>query len=759
MNVTNSTIVAQGSSCSSTTISRTLFIEDFGTFSSISGRASSSSIINIPYDDAGEVQDGRYAIVADCNASGASWALSGSDHTSQTANYPSGTYGGMLFFNAGNTGGIVFFHREVEVCANTNLQFSAWHANVHPNSSRTKPDITFNIYGEDGVTLLGTASASPPTSTTGSLEWHLLSHNFNSGSNTRVILEITNNVSATSGNDIAIDDISFRACLPIVNLVSSGGTSSSIEVTTETSIEVEAQMDNTSFSTPTFLLQKSSNGIDWTTIGSPFNVNTVNVDVSAFPQGNTYLRIIVGADNVTVLNVASGNFNGCFTVSEIMTVIKICLPSDITVYAPKQTVFCGEPITLTAEKIAGTGTGEVTNWIWSYKTCEIGCENWLPIAESSNTLTVAPKEKIEYRVVGQTQPGCESEAKTIIIDVEMPTIQLSPTTGTTCASGETSVLLTAEKLTGYGNISEWSWSSKPFNGSNFTTLANTSATYTVSPNEKTVYQVIGLTSVNCVASAQTATIDVYPLVENTLVKDFNGKICGDGTTNITITATASGAESNSWEYRLSGGTWEPFTPNNTSLSTIVSPLQTTEYKFISTGQPGCNGTEKTVTIEVNSPFSATLSAYPTTVRLDELVEFTATPLGEYNYAWSNNLPQLNQPNNSYKPSITGNDILYSVTIKDSDNLCSATANITISVINLPTAITPHNNDGKNDTFANGYDIIVFNRIGQAVYDSYGAKIGWNGKINGKLADPGVYYYIIRLTNANVKGTIEVVKKN
>ena len=79
----------------------------------------------------------------------------------------------------------------------------------------------------------------------------------------------------------------------------------------------------------------------------------------------------------------------------------------------------------------------------------------------------------------------------------------------------------------------------------------------------------------------------------------------------------------------------------------------------------------------------------------------------------------------------------------------------------PTAFTPHNGNSKNDSFADGMEIIVFNRFYTKIFEG---PSGWDGTINGTLNDskdiavPGVYYYSVKLPNGQVKkGTIEIVK--
>lgn len=80
-----------------------------------------------------------------------------------------------------------------------------------------------------------------------------------------------------------------------------------------------------------------------------------------------------------------------------------------------------------------------------------------------------------------------------------------------------------------------------------------------------------------------------------------------------------------------------------------------------------------------------------------------------------------------------------------------------SFIDAPNFFTP-GSDGDNDKFIIKYtsmksiDIKIFNRWGKQIfsvsrsnldgYDAVGDDLGWDGKINGRYASPGVYYYVV-----------------
>ncbi len=99
---------------------------------------------------------------------------------------------------------------------------------------------------------------------------------------------------------------------------------------------------------------------------------------------------------------------------------------------------------------------------------------------------------------------------------------------------------------------------------------------------------------------------------------------------------------------------------------------------------------------------------------------------------------------------------YKVKLEVSNEQCIDSASVDISVsesqIFAPNVFTP-NGDGKNDEFRVAYQSIVefegtiVNSWGRTVFSWKNPAQGWNGKINGKEAAEGTYFYII-----NAKGS-------
>lgn len=73
---------------------------------------------------------------------------------------------------------------------------------------------------------------------------------------------------------------------------------------------------------------------------------------------------------------------------------------------------------------------------------------------------------------------------------------------------------------------------------------------------------------------------------------------------------------------------------------------------------------------------------------------------------------------------------------------------------VPTAFTPFIKDGLNDVFLERRQVVIFDRYGQKVFEGNN---GWNGTDhNGKMVDPGVFFYEAVINGVTFNGTIEVV---
>lgn len=146
-----------------------------------------------------------------------------------------------------------------------------------------------------------------------------------------------------------------------------------------------------------------------------------------------------------------------------------------------------------------------------------------------------------------------------------------------------------------------------------------------------------------------------------------------------------------------------------------------------------------------------------------------TESDDLRYNWTPNtfLSCTNCPNPTATPR---NSIAYTLAV--SNHLgCETSYTSQIKVLHerpifAPNVFSP-NNDGENDLFEIftgptidfGQQLQIFNRWGQLIYDmrnnNHGKRLTWNGYIQGKLADSGVYIYVAKLQLDN--GSTEIQK--
>lgn len=173
-------------------------------------------------------------------------------------------------------------------------------------------------------------------------------------------------------------------------------------------------------------------------------------------------------------------------------------------------------------------------------------------------------------------------------------------------------------------------------------------------------------------------------------------------------------------------------------------------------------------VEVKS-FTVNLPPDQTIIVGQSVLLSTDQPASTYEWSPSTWLSGTNIRNPVATPL---EDITYKVKAAGAEG-CKGEDSITIHVIQykdiyVPSAFTP-NNDGKNDIirpFYNGSltlrEFSVFSRWGNRVFTTAQRGSGWNGEVNGKLQDAGVYVWSVVLVDKNgaiteKKGTVVLIR--
>lgn len=352
-----------------------------------------------------------------------------------------------------------------------------------------------------------------------------------------------------------------------------------------------------------------------------------------------------------------------------------------------------------------------------------------PIETYEDTIYVNPTEDATYKAYsyitwnGQIWEDIDSMR---VVVVQLPEVHVSASPIRVCKGQSTTISAQGSH--------QYSWDG----GANF--VSSTSHTYV--PDTTTMYVILGLTAgAECYGKDSVLiTVDTIPEIYLT----EGGGVCGGENAEITVTTTA---ESFVWSAN----------PADPSLGgqeqhahIIVNPSSTTVYTVSATNGV-CYNTNST-TVAVEPPPIARGEVSPKTVSLGKM-EAVFTDLSEHSTTRKWELPYGEESTEAQVSYIVPDDV-DSVTVRlwaYNPYMCFDTTTITVYVDHTtlwaPNAFTPE--ESTNNTFAvkmndvQRYHILIYDRRGQVVFESFDPEMPWNGNgQNGQKCPMGVYTYII-----------------
>lgn len=305
------------------------------------------------------------------------------------------------------------------------------------------------------------------------------------------------------------------------------------------------------------------------------------------------------------------------------------------------------------------------------------------------------------------------------------------------------------------------------------TGANATAPYTIN------YTMNGAPQTAVVTSGNSTTINgpnsppgtyTYALID---VTDASSTLCSQtqsGTATITV---------NSLPIVSAGPDLELCEPNNTSPSEItlsgsgaatytwtggaidgvpfIPPASTTTiYTATGTDVNGCIGTDQVSVASFPLPIALGTGA-PLFGNAPLTVDFSNFSLLANNYIWDFGNGVTFPVGGLNDVAYTFNNAgTYTVTLTASNGICYDIWDTTVIVlppmiVTPPNVFTP-NQDGSNDQFFVNVDFgeqftaIIINRWGNVMAELEGIDDGWDGKVNGKDAEEGVYFVKYKATD-------------
>jgi len=474
-------------------------------------------------------EDSEYTIASSTTGMNQGW-YTVFNHT------PGESFGYMMIVNADNTAGKVFYESSapINLCPNTTYEFAAWIVNILRNPDGKRPNITFSILSmSDQVLGVYNTNDIPNANPV----WKQYGFTFRTTGAGQVKIKMVNNGPGGNGNDVALDDITFRACGPKI-IAGVDNTQDLVKDLCE-GTTASIKFNTTVLGTPTLKYQWQRNiGNGWIDVPGETG-SSMTENFSGKPLGKYDYRLAVAEP---------GNFNSpiCRTSSPVMTVM--INPYPVPQAIANGPVCLGTPIIL--DVTGATGTYEWT-----------GPDGRLISTEQSPSIPNSTYAMAGTYTVKVNSRGCVASGTVEVTIIPPPVASVANTFLETCEG--LPVQLSASGGTYY------SWT--PSTGLSATDIANPVA----KPLVTTVYSV-NVYRGNCFS---TATVEVKV---NKAPKADAGQdrqvLLGD---TVTLSGKVSGDGVDFF--------WTPNADidNARLLNPVVSPKITTTYTLNVVSSLGC----------------------------------------------------------------------------------------------------------------------------------------------------------------------------
>lgn len=345
------------------------------TFGSMAGASASVPPGSYGYVTTTCPGDGFYTVTRQTsNCFNNTWHSLLSDHTGD---------GAFMLVNASFTPGDFFYSTVTDLCPNTTYEFAAWVANVMRPVQSILPNITFSVETPGGTVL--NSFNTGDISVTASPEWKQYGFFFTTPStNAVIVLRMTNNAPGGYGNDVALDDITFRPCGSKITAEITGVTGDTINVCEGYNDSYTFSSDvSAGYTAPLFQWQMSTDkGASWSNIAGATTLNYVRSPVAT--PGNYWYRL-------TVIEAAVASISSCRIASDIL-VLNVH-PKPIVNAGTDRIMLADDPIVL-----AGSVEGEQVTYTWFPG-------NYISDNSILNPV-ISPVSDINYMLAALSMHGC-----------------------------------------------------------------------------------------------------------------------------------------------------------------------------------------------------------------------------------------------------------------------------------------------------------------------------------------------------------------
>jgi gliding motility-associated-like protein len=499
--------------------------------------------------------DGSYSIVnSTTNCFTNTWLNVTHDHTGDANGY-------FMLINASFQPSVFYTQTITGLCPGTSYQFAAWVLNMDDVQGLILSNITFKILSASGAVLDTLSTGNIPAST--GVNWTQYGFYFNTPANVNsVVLEMTNNASGGDGNDLALDDITFRAAGPTIQATAAGYSSDSISLCQNDprTVILNAAVENC-YTTAAYQWQESTDGgTTWT--------NILNA------TGLSYLRSQSGAGiydyRLTVAQAGNIGISSCEVASSPISVSVVPTPSPaVAITASTDSSCVGAAVIFTAIPDSG-GASPVYQWMVNGVNSGTG-------AATYTTSSLTSSDVVSCRMTSDA--ACVLNPVVVSNNLSL-VVTAIPVTGVSIASSALSicqdsvVVFTATTSNG-GGAPAYQWT---INGAAAGPDAPVFSDSLLNNGDVVNCTMTG--SLLCslpVTSAQPVTMTIYPLPVIRLPADT--VIAGGQSLQLNPVITGT----------ISGYQWSPATglDNATVADPMATPEGTTTYSLTVVSSEGC----------------------------------------------------------------------------------------------------------------------------------------------------------------------------
>lgn len=516
-----------------------------------------SNITNLQYVSLQCPSDGQYTIASSVNGCwGDTWANLNADHTGNPNGY-------MMVINASYNPSDFYVQTVTGLCPGTTYQFAAWVMNLSIVAGQILPNITLSIEKTDGTLLDSIHTGDIPEANPEVWRQYGFFFTTPAGIST-VVLRMTNNAPGGIGNDLVLDDITFRPAGPPINVVTAGSINDTVTICAggAQAQSFQGTVGNC-YGSPVYQWQQNLGGT-WTAIPGAENLSYATIPVTA------------GVYSYRLTAAQSGNIGlaACQVASQPVTIKVLRIPSPaVSIVDSSSSICVGDPVTFTAQPVDG-GDAPLYQWLVNGAVVSTAGATY-----ASNSLNNAD----QVNCVMTSNAACVTDPTAFSNEIDMTvtpivvsSVDIAATANTICR--DSLVTFTAAPTNGGATPSyQWMVNNQP--------AGNSTGVYS-SPDLKDgdVLSVVMLGSLYCSIpeTSNAITMSVYPLPTVNLPPDT---VIAPGN-SIQLEPVISGQVVS---YQWSPASWldHPDAP-----TPIASPITTTTYQLKVSTDKGCTATAK-----------------------------------------------------------------------------------------------------------------------------------------------------------------------